>query len=107
MNYLRGRKGAGTDFPIYLSQHAFRAPVATDPDSEGASFMVRTAPLRLALIALVLGLAGSANAAVETWKLDTAHSSVGFTVRHNVISKVSGRFAAFDGTITFDPAKLE
>jgi len=69
--------------------------------------MVRTTPLRLALVALALGLAGTANAAVETWKLDTAHSSVGFTVRHNVISKVSGRFAAFDGTITFDPAKLE
>ncbi len=34
-----------------------------------------------------------------TWTIDTAHSTVGFTVRHLMISKVRGRFTAFTGAI--------
>lgn len=34
-----------------------------------------------------------------TWNIDTAHSTVGFTVRHLMISKVRGRFTAFTGTV--------
>lgn len=34
------------------------------------------------------------------WTVDTAHSSVGFVVRHLGISKVRGRFNAFDGSLT-------
>lgn len=30
-----------------------------------------------------------------TWELDTAHSSVGFTIRHLGVSKVRGRFQRF------------
>jgi polyisoprenoid-binding protein YceI len=37
-----------------------------------------------------------------TWKIDTSHSSAGFTVRHLVISKVHGRFTKWDGSFTFD-----
>jgi len=37
-----------------------------------------------------------------TWEIDKAHSSVGFTVKHMVISKVTGRFNDFSGTINFD-----
>lgn len=37
--------------------------------------------------------------AVETWAIDTAHSSVGFKVRHLVISKVHGRFTRWNGTL--------
>jgi polyisoprenoid-binding protein YceI len=33
------------------------------------------------------------------WTLDPAHSSVGFTVRHLGVSKVRGRFAAFDADV--------
>jgi polyisoprenoid-binding protein YceI len=33
-----------------------------------------------------------------TWKIDPVHSEVGFTVRHLMVSKVRGRFTAFDGT---------
>jgi polyisoprenoid-binding protein YceI len=36
---------------------------------------------------------------VGTWKVDTAHSEVGFSVRHMMVSKVRGRFTAFDATI--------
>lgn len=36
------------------------------------------------------------------WKLDPAHSSVEFTARHLMVTKVRGRFRLFDGTITID-----
>ncbi|TDE26969.1 YceI family protein [Actinomadura sp. 6K520] len=34
-----------------------------------------------------------------TWTIDPAHSNVGFTVRHLMVSKVRGRFGTFEGTI--------
>jgi polyisoprenoid-binding protein YceI len=37
----------------------------------------------------------------RTLTLDTAHSEVGFEVRH-LLTRVRGRFADFDGTIEFD-----
>jgi len=37
-----------------------------------------------------------------TWKLDPAHSDVGFVVGHLVMSKVHGRFDAFSGTVVTD-----
>ncbi len=36
----------------------------------------------------------------QTWKIDVAHSSVGFTVRHMVVAKVHGRFKTFEGSLT-------
>ena len=35
-----------------------------------------------------------------TWKIDTAHSIIGFSVRHMMVSKVRGRFEKFDATLT-------
>jgi polyisoprenoid-binding protein YceI len=35
-----------------------------------------------------------------TWTVDPSHSEVGFVVRHMMVSKVKGRFAKVDGTIT-------
>jgi polyisoprenoid-binding protein YceI len=35
-----------------------------------------------------------------TWAIDAVHSSVGFSVRHLVVSKVRGTFGAFSGAIT-------
>jgi polyisoprenoid-binding protein YceI len=35
----------------------------------------------------------------NTWNIDTAHSGIGFSVRHMVVSKVRGRFTKFAGTI--------
>ena len=48
----------------------------------------------------------------QTWKIDTAHSSVRFTVRHMVISEVAGLFKEYDATLIiskkdFSDAKLE
>jgi len=34
-----------------------------------------------------------------TWTVDTSHSTVGFTARHLMVSKVRGRFATFSGAI--------
>ena len=41
-------------------------------------------------------------AARSTWAFDQAHSSVNFTVRHMVVSKVRGRFTKWDGTLAMD-----
>ncbi len=38
------------------------------------------------------------------WQIDPAHSTVGFSVRHMVVSTVHGRFKVFDGTIEIDDA---
>ncbi|AQT79495.1 hypothetical protein B1R94_09740 [Mycolicibacterium litorale] len=35
-----------------------------------------------------------------TWSIDPIHSSIAFSVRHLVVSKVRGTFGAFSGTIT-------
>ena len=34
-----------------------------------------------------------------TWKADTTHSDVTFSVRHMMVSKVRGRFTTFDATV--------
>jgi polyisoprenoid-binding protein YceI len=36
------------------------------------------------------------------WAIDGVHSSIGFTVRHMVVSKVRGRFTRWNGTIAMD-----
>ncbi len=42
-----------------------------------------------------------------TWDIDTAHSTVGFSVRHMMVSKVRGYFTRFSGEIVTaeDPAR--
>lgn len=37
-----------------------------------------------------------------TWAIDPTHSTIGFTVRHLMVSKVRGRFQNFSGSITVD-----
>ncbi|MEO9327037.1 YceI family protein [Gordonia aurantiaca] len=37
-----------------------------------------------------------------TWNIDPVHSTVGFAVKHLMVSKVRGTFDAFNGTITVD-----
>lgn len=57
------------------------------------------------LMALVIALAVSTASAGEIYTIDTVHSNVTFTVRH-LVSKVSGQFNEFDGTVTADFANL-
>ncbi len=40
--------------------------------------------------------------AADEYKIDKVHSTVGFSVKHLVISSVPGRFTDFDGTIVYD-----
>jgi polyisoprenoid-binding protein YceI len=61
---------------------------------------------RLALPALgMMLLAASAMADPEPFKIDPAHSNVGFSVRH-FFSKVPGNFKTYEGTILMDPKDL-
>ncbi len=59
----------------------------------------------LILGVLILALAPIVQAA--TYELDTSHSSVGFTIRHMVISKVKGEFDRFEGSFEFELDKPE
>ena len=38
----------------------------------------------------------------EEWKVDRVHSSVNFTVKHMMVSKVNGQFTDFDGAVNLD-----
>ena len=42
----------------------------------------------------------TAQLSTGTWAIDPVHSSVGFSVRHLVVSKVRGEFDTFSGAIT-------
>ena len=42
-----------------------------------------------------------------TWAIDPAHSEIGFSVRHMMISKVKGTFRVFEGTMTLPENPLE
>lgn len=62
------------------------------------------------LLAAALGPAGAsgpstARAAEETYAIDAAHSSVGFSITH-FFSRVTGRFTGIEGTLSFDPDDL-
>ena len=59
--------------------------------------------LTLLALAAVLALAG-APALGQTWTADTAHSTVGFQVRHMMISNVKGAFDKFAATVEGNPA---
>jgi len=67
--------------------------------------MKRLLPV-VGLGALSLGLLVPARAAVETYKIDPIHSTVGFTVRH-FFTNVPGGFTKFSGLITVDRDNLE
>ena len=41
--------------------------------------------------------------AADTYNFDKAHTRIGFTAQHLVISSVDGRFKDFDGVIVVDP----
>ena len=45
--------------------------------------------------------------AADTYKIDPAHSSVGFAVSHMVISTVKGKFDEFNGTVTMNNNQVQ
>lgn len=42
---------------------------------------------------------------MTTWNIDPSHSTIGFAVKHLMISTVRGRFADFSGTISVNEAE--
>ena len=44
--------------------------------------------------------------AADSYKVDPAHTTLGFSAKHMMISNVSGQFDKFDGQIMFDPKDL-
>jgi polyisoprenoid-binding protein YceI len=51
----------------------------------------------------VVVLLGTTALGLDTYKVDPAHSSIGFAIDHMVINTVHGRFRQFDGSIAVDP----
>lgn len=47
----------------------------------------------------------SLSASAATYQLDAAHTTVGFSVKHLMISNVKGQFDKFGGSFDFDSAK--
>ncbi len=60
----------------------------------------------LRLVPLFAATLIATQAAVETYQIDSAHSSVVFNVRH-FLAKVPGTFAKFTGTLTVDRENFE
>ena len=56
----------------------------------------------IASVATLIALSIPGMALASTWNLDPEHSSVGFKVRHLMISNVKGNFDKFNGIIDID-----
>ncbi len=54
-----------------------------------------------ALAVATLGLL-PVTASSSSWMLDTAHTSIGFKVKHLMVSNVKGSFETFSGTVVLD-----
>lgn len=54
--------------------------------------------LKLGIISILTASALSAG----TYNIDTSHSTVGFKVKHMMISNIAGNFTKFDGTYDYD-----
>ena len=59
----------------------------------------------LAPIAAAL-LLGSVASAMDTYNIDPAHTSIGFSVRHLGLNTVKGQFKEFAGAIVLDDGKI-
>jgi polyisoprenoid-binding protein YceI len=53
-------------------------------------------------LAILLVIVAPLAARADTWQIDPAHTNVEFTVRHMMISNVTGQFEKTSGTITTD-----
>lgn len=62
---------------------------------------------RYAVMAMAGLLAYVTGVQAETYQVDPAHSTVGFSVKHLAVSTVRGVFTNFEGTIEYDAKKPE
>jgi polyisoprenoid-binding protein YceI len=59
--------------------------------------------IRIVTLGVVAVLMGTTAQALDTYKVDPAHTSVNFSIEHMLINTVHGRFRQFEGSITVDP----
>lgn len=57
--------------------------------------------MRLTLVSFILA-AFTLPVSAAAWKIDSAHSSASFRVRHMVVATVSGKMSGIKGTVTID-----
>ena len=63
--------------------------------------------LKQLILLLSITIGFSSLSFASRYNLDRAHMSVGFSIKHLVISNVNGRFDNFEGHFNFDPKKGE
>ena len=63
--------------------------------------------MRYLALAIFAWITGAMAASAADFKVDAAHSSLDFKVKHLSISTVSGRFGSFDGALSLEPGKPE
>ena len=63
------------------------------------------ARVALACLALLVLSQPQRADAQDTWEIDTAHSHVGFKIRHNMVSWVRGSFGRYEGRVEYTPGK--
>lgn len=57
-------------------------------------------------VLLVVGVFCSSLVSADDYSIDKAHSTIGFSAKHLMVSKTNGMFNEYDGAITFDPNDL-
>ncbi len=67
---------------------------------------MKTSAKLILVAALALGFIRSASAAVETYDIDSVHSTLSFSLRH-LVSKFTGNFGKVSGSLTVDRDNLE
>lgn len=60
----------------------------------------------LGIFTLIIALAIPSLALASTWTIDPEHSTVGFKIRHLMVSNVNGRFETYSGTINVNDADI-
>lgn len=57
-------------------------------------------------VLLVVGVFSSSLVSADDYSIDKAHSTIGFSAKHLMVSKTNGMFNEYDGAVTFDPNDL-
>ena len=63
--------------------------------------------LILSVALSALALSGLASAEMSRWNLDHDHTTLGFQVKHMVVSKTNGKFLEYSGVVEMDPEAKE
>jgi polyisoprenoid-binding protein YceI len=55
---------------------------------------------------MVLGVISTSAFAADSYKIDPVHSNLNFTVKHMMVSNVTGQFDKYEGVVMYDPKDL-